>query len=524
MSIVSMEIQPVKVDVSSDKTSGKTTSKDGKKSSTDFQTLMNSKSSADSKDKKVEAVSDKITSSDAGKKSDTVKEPQSAEVSDEIVALLNNLKSLISQLIEAKPEATQNTEGKITEVKSDDKKDLQELLVYVTKLLDKGSKTSEKVNTKTISSKLQEFITKNINLTPKADSQTLKTDTKADVKQTTSTSEEAKLLSSILGKALMDKEDVSKSQVINSISQLNNKTDEVKSEVKLPISEIKDLVDKIASLGAKLNSSDVKNGDVDNIKKIISTMVEVSKEVDVTKDTKVVNEATTLTKSQPETKTIEGFAKPQTSALETNLQNSDAGTKKESNENKDSDSKTTSVEDKLLKKITTSSDNSGSQSFSNLISRVTIQSEATPVQNAEKPVLNKVTFANDVIKTVKFMETNDLKDLTVKINPRELGEVVIKIVQEGNNMKATITASNKEAFQVINSNLQDINSKISQSNTNIQSFSVDVFNGEGSFMNQNSKQGQESNKNRTRNSLLMDDETTINDSVLNEDSNVNVLV
>jgi len=182
-------------------------------------------------------------------------------------------------------------------------------------------------------------------------------------------------------------------------------------------------------------------------------------------------------------------------------------------------------EDKLLLKISQKSDNTEIQKFSNLVIRASLQNNVDVSKVVEKVVINQTSVGSDVIKTVKFMQVNELKDLTVMINPKELGEVVIKLVQEGNAMRATITTANKEAYQLINSNLQEINNKITNNNLNIQSFSVDVFNGGLGYSNQDSQQNRDQNNNKKSNGLFIkDQEEDEIPAVAYGDSNLNILV
>jgi len=197
-----------------------------------------------------------------------------------------------------------------------------------------------------------------------------------------------------------------------------------------------------------------------------------------------------------------------------------------SGQNKDTqNSKTNTVADKVLQKIAQKDNTDNTPNFAHIVNRVNNQNDLAITKVTDNLVVNKNNLTNDVIKTVKFMNTNDIKDLTVKINPKNLGEIVVKLTQEGNVMKATITTSNKETYQLINSNLQEINDKISSNNTSIQSFSVDVFNGEGSFLKQDSQQnnGSGKGKNNRNNSIIEESEIGI-EGISNDNNNLNILV
>src|SRR3712207_1424010 len=125
------------------------------------------------------------------------------------------------------------------------------------------------------------------------------------------------------------------------------------------------------------------------------------------------------------------------------------------------------------------------------------------VKGAENITVNKQTFTADVIKAVKFMDVNNLKDLTVKINPKELGELVIKITMESGKMKANITANNKEAFNILNANLSDITNKLQDSNIKIDNFTLNLYEDTTFFKDQEgSKSREESERNNHKNNKV----------------------
>lgn len=125
------------------------------------------------------------------------------------------------------------------------------------------------------------------------------------------------------------------------------------------------------------------------------------------------------------------------------------------------------------------------------------------VKGAENITVNKQTFTADVIKAVKFMDVNNLKDLTVKINPKELGELVIKITMESGKMKANITANNKEAFNILNANLSDITNKLQDSNIRIDNFTLNLYEDTTFFKDQEgSKSREESGRNNHKNNKV----------------------
>ena len=129
-------------------------------------------------------------------------------------------------------------------------------------------------------------------------------------------------------------------------------------------------------------------------------------------------------------------------------------------------------------------------------------------------VIDKSNFQADVIKTIKFMEINNIKDLTVKMNPKELGEITIKITMESGIMKANISAQNKDTYNLLNQNIQDISDKLKNMDIKIQNLDINIyedstfFNKESNGRNNEGKQ----NNNKGTNALLEEEDVPTIDS------------
>lgn len=146
-------------------------------------------------------------------------------------------------------------------------------------------------------------------------------------------------------------------------------------------------------------------------------------------------------------------------------------------------------------------------------------------------VINKQTLNEDIIKAVKFMNENNLKELTVKVMPKELGEVVIKLTMNEGIMKATITANNKEAYNLINANASDISNKLNNNDIKIQNFTIDIYHGDTTFFkgdsnnnNGNNQFNQQNGQNSNQNGSGEDKESITLGKEVNLNSNVNSLV
>ena len=181
-----------------------------------------------------------------------------------------------------------------------------------------------------------------------------------------------------------------------------------------------------------------------------------------------------------------------------------------------------SDEDKILSKII-DGDNKGS--FSKILSSYDKFNKSN-IETIKEPVaVNKQTLDLDIIKNVKFMMKNAMQELKVKVYPKELGEMTIKILSEEGIMRAEIKAISKETYNLLNSNLQDIKKSLSEQNIRIQEVNIGIYNEDTTFFSgkenssENFKNGQESTNSRN---VIFTEEDEIKEDLLNE-SNVNLL-
>lgn len=139
-------------------------------------------------------------------------------------------------------------------------------------------------------------------------------------------------------------------------------------------------------------------------------------------------------------------------------------------------------EDKFLNSLV---DDKKDNSFDNKINIFASRSQNIQGQNTEVRGLtvNKGTFTEDLIKDVKYMTTNSLKELTVKVNPGNLGEITIKLIQEDGIMKASLKANSKETTALLSQNLAEIKKELSDQNIKISEVNIELYNDDTTYFN-----------------------------------------
>jgi len=185
------------------------------------------------------------------------------------------------------------------------------------------------------------------------------------------------------------------------------------------------------------------------------------------------------------------------------------------------DTKEVSKEDKFLNSLIDDKKDSSLDKINLFASRTqTIQNQS--VDTVRGLTINKATFADDLIKDVKFMSNNGLKELTIKVNPGNLGEITIKLVQEDGLMKANLKATSKETTALLSQNLADIKKQLGEQNIKIADVNIELYQDDTTFFSEqgfgrqlSEEQGRNNNSNSNTATVIEEDlidNTTSNDS------------
>ncbi|SHE56926.1 flagellar hook-length control protein FliK [Clostridium fallax] len=137
-----------------------------------------------------------------------------------------------------------------------------------------------------------------------------------------------------------------------------------------------------------------------------------------------------------------------------------------------------------------------------------------------------------IIKTIKFMDKEGIKELTVKINPKELGEMTVKLTMTASSMKATIEATSKETYKILQANLNELKNSLHNENIKIEELNINLYNDDPSFYRNSSNESgfnnsflnnnnsnRENKESHNRINILNDNvevkETTTDDGIVN---------
>ena len=153
---------------------------------------------------------------------------------------------------------------------------------------------------------------------------------------------------------------------------------------------------------------------------------------------------------------------------------------------------------------------------------------ASNIISEVKPVaVSRETVATDVVSNVKYMVKNQVDQLTVKIYPKELGEITIKIISEDGIMKADIKSTSKETYTLLNSNMEEIKKHLSNESLIIKEVNIGLYEDTTYYSGQGFSN--EFNDERNKENYFVEDNDSINihkeenEEISEEISNVNLL-
>lgn len=353
---------------------------------------------------------------------------------------------------------------------------------------------------------------------------------KLDSNKTTSRSEEFKdVLSSKATSKEQDTKEIDYDNKNNTTTESNNddKVDELKEKLEeleeesksLSKDEVNDILTELLNLLAKFDIKEDLTSNASSSNSLNSILEKILRNLSDDLVDNNAQDTKNIKNLMTEISNIIDNNKSQTekvSILEDMLnKNYSQDNKESSTKNEDSNftSSKNSKEEKFLSSLISDKDSSFDKI--NLYASRTATMQNQGVDTVRGLTINKATFANDLVKDIKFMSNNALKELIVKVNPGNLGEMTIKLVQEDGIMKANLKVNSKETVALISQNLTDIKKQLAEQNIKIADVSVELYQGDTTFF-RGQGFGRQLSDNQERSSKGSSG-NTINDTIITEE-------
>ncbi len=105
---------------------------------------------------------------------------------------------------------------------------------------------------------------------------------------------------------------------------------------------------------------------------------------------------------------------------------------------------------------------------------ITQDFELPKVQNLSNPLFDEFNISEQITDGVKANLNLEKSEFTVKLNPESLGEVTIKLVEEGGKMVVNITAATESTAKLLNSDLTALRDSLGSLNLEIREVTVEA--------------------------------------------------
>lgn len=144
----------------------------------------------------------------------------------------------------------------------------------------------------------------------------------------------------------------------------------------------------------------------------------------------------------------------------------------------------------------------------------TLRNSDLPKEVIEKTIdaTDTTKFVKEFIESIKYMSTNNKSEMIVRINPEHLGKMDIKYEVVKDAVRLMIRVENAEALKLIDNTIIDIKHMIRENHQiNLDNIHVDLQQFEFNSDNQNSRQNEGQDNQKSKNSIKIEDEEIIKD-------------
>lgn len=164
-----------------------------------------------------------------------------------------------------------------------------------------------------------------------------------------------------------------------------------------------------------------------------------------------------------------------------------------------------------------------------IINNKTFTQETSINKNLPAVTIRASNIGDDFIKMVKYLKNNNIEEIKVNINPKELGDMTIKLLKDSEATKVFIHVGKEETFNMLNKNLHDINKHLTDLGIKAKDIVVEMKSNDQNFFSDNLSQEfskKEEQKKQKRNNRSGD--TVLNsvedlDENKIDESNLNIL-
>lgn len=164
-----------------------------------------------------------------------------------------------------------------------------------------------------------------------------------------------------------------------------------------------------------------------------------------------------------------------------------------------------------------------------IINNKTFTQETSINKNLPAVTIRASNIGDDFIKMVKYLKNNNIEEIKVNINPKELGDMTIKLLKDSEATKVFIHVGKEETFNMLNKNLNDINKHLTDLGIKAKDIVVEMKSNDQNFFSDNlsqqfskkEEQRKQKRNNRSGDTVLNSVEDLDENKI--DESNLNIL-
>lgn len=146
----------------------------------------------------------------------------------------------------------------------------------------------------------------------------------------------------------------------------------------------------------------------------------------------------------------------------------------------------------------------------------------------EIPTIRQEYIGEDIIKTVKYLKSSGEEEITIKISPKELGDMTIKLTNNSDESNVVITISKSDVFDLVNDNQNEITKHLKDLNINVKEISIEMKdntqNNFSSNLSQEFERNSKGNNQKNKKNIRSIDEDIDDVEETYVEENINILI
>ena len=146
----------------------------------------------------------------------------------------------------------------------------------------------------------------------------------------------------------------------------------------------------------------------------------------------------------------------------------------------------------------------------------------------EIPTIRQEYIGEDIIKTVKYLKSSGEEEITIKISPKELGDMTIKLTNNSDESNIVITISKSDVFDLVNDNQNEITKHLKDLNINVKEISIEMKdntqNNFSSNLSQEFERNSKGNNQKNKKNIRSIDEDIDDVEETYVEENINILI